>query len=96
MWDHGGGSITGFGYDEINSKTSMTLDKINSALKLGGCKFDYVGFAACLMATYETAVMLNQYKLFLISCKSKFLVTKCIIICSINNIDIVFIRSFGT
>ena len=40
MWDHGGGSITGFGYDEINSKTSMTLDKINSALKLGGCKFD--------------------------------------------------------
>ncbi len=66
MWDHGGGAITGYGYDQTSSG-SMTLDKLNSALKKGGVKFDFIGFDACLMATFETAVVSEQYADYLIA-----------------------------
>lgn len=66
MWDHGGGAITGYGYDE-KASGSMTLDKLNSALKNGGVKFDFIGFDACLMATLETAVVTEQYADYLIA-----------------------------
>ena len=56
MWDHGGGSVSGYGYDEKQTPaTSMGITKIKSALNDSGVKFDIVGFDACLMATYETA-----------------------------------------
>ncbi|SDB49283.1 hypothetical protein SAMN02910317_02497 [Ruminococcaceae bacterium FB2012] len=68
LWDHGGGSVTGYGYDEKNTrKGSMSLDGINRALKDGGVKFDFVGFDACLMATAETALMLNQHGDYMIA-----------------------------
>ena len=66
LWDHGGGAISGYGYDQTASGT-MTLDKINSALKKGGVKFDFVGFDACLMATLETAVVTEPYADYLIA-----------------------------
>ncbi len=66
LWDHGGGSISGFGYDQSFSGT-MTLDKINSALKKGGVKFDFIGFDACLMGTFETAVVTEPYADYLIA-----------------------------
>ena len=66
MWDHGGGAISGYGYDQTASGT-MTLDKINSALKKGGVKFDFVGFDACLMATLETALVTEPYADYLIA-----------------------------
>ena len=66
LWDHGGGSISGYGYDQ-NYKGTMTLDKINNALKKGGVKFDFVGFDACLMATFETAVVTEPYADYLIA-----------------------------
>ena len=68
LWDHGGGSVSGYGYDEKNSsKGSMGLAGINKALKDGGVKFDFVGFDACLMATAETALMLNEHADYLIA-----------------------------
>lgn len=68
LWDHGGGSVTGYGYDEKNvSAGSMDLAEINSALKSGGVKFDFIGFDACLMATAETAFMLNEYADYMIA-----------------------------
>ncbi len=68
LWDHGGGSITGYGYDELfSSDGSMTLDEINEALKDGGCQFDFIGFDACLMATLETALVAEQYADYLIA-----------------------------
>ena len=68
FWDHGGGSVTGFGYDEKNGKgSSMTLSKINTALKSAGTTFDFIGFDACLMATAETALMMNNYADYLIA-----------------------------
>ena len=67
FWDHGGGSLTGYGYDEKNpSSSSMTLSKINSALKSAGCTFDFIGFDACLMATLETALVCNNYADYMI------------------------------
>ena len=68
FWDHGGGSLSGYGYDEVNkSAGSMTLDGIAAALKDGGCTFDFIGFDACLMATLETALVVEPYADYLIA-----------------------------
>jgi len=68
LWDHGGGSISGYGYDEKNASAgSMTLKGINQALKDAGTKFDIIGFDACLMATTENALMLSQYADYMIA-----------------------------
>ena len=68
FWDHGGGSISGYGFDEKNtSKGSMDLSKIDKALKDGGVTFDFIGFDACLMATLETALMTSDYADYLIA-----------------------------
>lgn len=68
FWDHGGGSISGYGYDEKYSRSgSMDLAEINQALKAGGVQFDFVGFDACLMATLETALVLTPYADYLIA-----------------------------
>ncbi len=66
LWDHGGGSVTGYGYDQKHSG-SMTLEGIDSALNAGGVKFDFIGFDACLMATAENALMLSKYGDYLIA-----------------------------
>ena len=68
FWDHGGGSVSGYGYDEKNKASgSMTLAGINQALKAGGVQFDAVGFDACLMATLETGLMLDPYADYMIA-----------------------------
>ncbi len=68
LWDHGGGSITGYGYDEKNTRTgSMTLAGIDKALKDGGVTFDFIGFDTCLMATVENGLMLNDYADYMIA-----------------------------
>ena len=66
MWDHGGGSLSGYGYDQYYSG-SMTLDKLTTALKNGGVKFDFIGFDACLMATLENALVCEPYADYLIA-----------------------------
>ena len=68
LWDHGGGSVTGYGYDEKNSgSSSMTLAKISSALDKAGVYFDFIGFDACLMATLENALVCSEYADYLIA-----------------------------
>ena len=68
FWDHGGGSVSGFGYDEkFASSGSMDLAEIDQALTDGGVKFDFVGFDACLMATTETVLMLADHADYLIA-----------------------------
>ena len=68
FWDHGGGSISGYGYDEkFAGKGSMSLSGINKALKDSGMTFDFIGFDACLMATLETALMTSNYADYLIA-----------------------------
>ena len=68
FWDHGGGSVSGYGYDEKNPRIqSMTLAGINTALKNAGTQFDIIGFDTCLMGTLENALMLNTYADYLIA-----------------------------
>lgn len=67
LWDHGGGSVSGYGYDEKYKNGSMNLGGINQALKDSGVTFDFIGFDACLMATAETAFMLDDYADYLIA-----------------------------
>ena len=68
FWDHGGGSVSGYGYDEKNSSLgSMGLSGIDSALKNAKTTFDFIGFDACLMATLETGLMLDDYADYMIA-----------------------------
>ncbi len=68
FWDHGGGSLSGYGYDEKNQGAgSMSLSGINKALSDAGVTFDFIGFDACLMATLENALMLTKYADYLIA-----------------------------
>ncbi len=68
MWDHGGGTVSGFGYDEKNKNSgSMRIANIAQAIKNTGVTFDFIGFDACLMATLETALVLEPYADYLIA-----------------------------
>ena len=68
FWDHGGGSISGYGYDQKYGQSgSMDLGEIREAIDNTGMKFDFVGFDACLMATAENALSLSDYADYLIA-----------------------------
>ena len=68
FWDHGGGSVSGYGHDELHSDAgSMSLAGINQALSDAGTKFDFIGFDACLMATLETDLMAAEYADYMIA-----------------------------
>ena len=68
FWDHGGGSISGYGYDEKSPRSgSMGLSGINQALAAAGVTFDAIGFDTCLMATLETGLMLEPYADYMIA-----------------------------
>ena len=67
LWDHGGGSLSGYAHDELYPNGTMTVDEISKALKDSGVKFDAVGFDACLMANMETAIAVEPYADYLIA-----------------------------
>ncbi|WP_408069750.1 clostripain-related cysteine peptidase [Butyrivibrio sp. JL13D10] len=68
FWDHGGGSVSGYGYDEkFAAEGSMDLSEINKALKDSGITYDFIGFDACLMATVETALVTANYADYMIA-----------------------------
>ena len=67
FWDHGGGTVSGYGYDEkYPNAGSMSLSQIDKALTNAGVEFDFVGFDCCLMATTETALMLSEHADYMI------------------------------
>lgn len=69
LWDHGGGAVSGFGYDEHskNEEDTLTIDKLKKALKESETKFEFIGFDACLMANIETAYSIKDYAKYLIA-----------------------------
>ncbi len=67
MWNHGGGTFSGFGVDENFPDSTLTLSTLATAFSDVDIKFDFVGFDACLMATAETAMMLEPYADYLIA-----------------------------
>ena len=68
LWDHGSGSVAGYGYDERNPGAgSMSLAGLNTAFQNGGVKFDFIGFDTCLLASVENALMASNYADYLIA-----------------------------
>ena len=69
LWDHGGGSVSGFGYDELSKieDESITIDEFKTVLESKNISFDFVGFDACLMANIETAYSLKNKVKYLIA-----------------------------
>lgn len=67
LWDHGGGSIKGVCYDENYSMDSLTLAELDQAFSSVNQKFDFIGFDACLMATYDTASVISKYAEYMIA-----------------------------
>ena len=67
LWDHGGGTVSGYGYDELYPNGMLTISGIQKALEKGGCHFDIIAFDACLMATLEVAQMLSEYADYMIA-----------------------------
>lgn len=72
FWNHGAGSVTGFGYDELHpDDTSLSLGEIHEGLQQshfsGSAKLAFIGFDACLMATLETAEAVSPYADYLVA-----------------------------
>lgn len=61
FWDHGGGPVYGFGYDEYNEEGMLTLDEIQNALKTSGVFFDFIGMDCCIMSSLEVCCALYDY-----------------------------------
>lgn len=59
FWNHGSGSLIGYGYDHLvadeDGRSSMGLITLKQALDGSGLNFDWVGFDTCLMSSIETA-----------------------------------------
>lgn len=62
LWDHGGGPVYGFGFDEYQPYSStLTIDEIQFALREGGVYFDLIGMDSCLMSSLEVCCALYEY-----------------------------------
>jgi hypothetical protein len=71
LWDHGGGSTSGVCFDELTDD-NLTISEIAKALDgaagmMDGRRFSFVGFDACLMATFEMANYLSKYADYMIA-----------------------------
>ena len=71
FWNHGTGAATGFGFDELFDKKTMSLAELRSGIKNGIGKsdknFSFIGFDACLMASVELAISLSPFGDYLIA-----------------------------
>lgn len=67
LWDHGGGTLLGYGLDEYYPDETMCIDQLHKALSDGGLHFDFIGFDACLMCTVETAMALSGHADYMIA-----------------------------
>lgn len=69
LWDHGAGSVEGFGSDELFNHDGLYLYEMAAAMEQGsdGVPFDLIGFDACLMASIETASVFAPYANMLVA-----------------------------
>ncbi len=62
LWNHGGGPVYGFGYDEYQDEDeSLTLDEMVTALEFADVKFDFIGMDCCIMSCIEVCYALYDY-----------------------------------
>jgi len=68
FWDHGGGPVYGFGYDEWNSneEACLSMDEMQTALRDAGTTFDMVGMDCCIMSCMELGCALYDYTDYLV------------------------------
>ena len=70
LWDHGSGSIDGVCNDENYGFDAITLPELSGTLETVSesmtDRFECIGFDACLMANYETAVTVAPYARYMI------------------------------
>jgi hypothetical protein len=73
LWDHGGGSLSGVCFDENFGMDGLTLAELDTALSDAEItqKFEFIGFDACLMATYECAKILAPYSNYMVASQEK-------------------------
>jgi hypothetical protein len=67
FWDHGGGTLGGYGSDEHYPDGTMSLAQIDQALTDAGVVFDWIGFDCCMMGTVETAFVAEKHADYLIA-----------------------------
>ncbi|HWQ97738.1 MAG TPA: clostripain-related cysteine peptidase [Clostridia bacterium] len=67
FWDHGGGTLGGYGSDEHYPDGTMSLSQIDQALTDAGTVFDWIGFDCCMMGTVETAFVAEKHADYLIA-----------------------------
>ena len=71
LWDHGNGPLIGYGKDTLNNNDSLTLNEMKTALE--GSEFGrdnklgFIGFDACLMASAELVLTLDDYARYLVA-----------------------------
>lgn len=63
FWNHGGGAVYGFGYDEWNSDeyAALTIDEMQEAFKQAGVFFDFIGMDCCIMSSLEVCCAFYDY-----------------------------------
>lgn len=63
FWDHGGGPVYGFGYDDHDedSEESMSISEMRQGLADGGVFFDFIGMDCCIMASLEVGCALYDF-----------------------------------
>ncbi len=63
FWDHGGGPVYGFGYDEWqDEESSLTIAEMARAFSENSdIHFDVIGMDCCIMASVETCFALAPY-----------------------------------
>ena len=67
LWDHGGGSFGGIISDELHHDSIMSLEDVGRALKDAEANLEAIVMDACLMASLETAQMVQPYAHYLIA-----------------------------
>jgi hypothetical protein len=67
LWDHGYGTMGGFGADELNDRKTMKVSELSKAIEASDMYFDLIVFDACLMGTVETAYALKNHGKYLIA-----------------------------
>jgi hypothetical protein len=71
LWNHGGGTIDGFGADQNYDNSRLDLVELDAALAAAkartGATLELIGFDACLLGTLEYAAKLKQHARYMVA-----------------------------
>lgn len=70
FWDHGGGPMKGYGYDEKFGGKSMSMLELGQGLansRMAETPFEFIGFDCCLMGNLEIACIIAPYANYMIA-----------------------------